>query len=188
MRRHCMVAHSSDMQDLSHHTIPKHLQDTALPLPLCHYSSIPRSITLESSLSCLINTDRIITIYMHHYCCMVAHSFDMQYPSPHTIPRHLQDTALPSSFAITLILLNAQHWTHHYHAISTPTDSLPHTGTITVTLELLHLHSSTSGSAVSHGYYRQIRLIAVDPDLRLRPRPFLTTLPCTALGYQRLPL
>jgi hypothetical protein len=92
-----MVAHSSDMQDLSQHMIPRHLQDTALPLPLCHYSSIPRSITLESSSSCLINANRLITAYMHHYRCIVAHSLDMQVSSPHMILRHLQDTALPVS-------------------------------------------------------------------------------------------
>jgi hypothetical protein len=38
-----------------------------------------------------------------------------------------------------------------------------------------------SGAAVSYGYYRQIMPIAVDPDPTLRP--FLTALPCTALGY-----
>jgi hypothetical protein len=35
-------------------------------------------------------------------------------------------------------------------------------------------------------YYKQIRPIADDPDLR--PRLFLAALPCTALGYQRAPL
>jgi len=90
-----MVAHSSDMQDLSQHMILRHLQDTALPLPLRYYSSIPQSITPESSLSCLINADRLLTAYMHHYHCMVAHRMDMQDPSPHMIPRPLQDTVLP---------------------------------------------------------------------------------------------
>jgi hypothetical protein len=92
-----MVAHSSDMQDLSQHMIPRHLQDTALPVSPCHYSSIPRCITPESSVSCPINADGLHTTYMHHYCCMVAHSLDMQDPLPHTIPRPLQDTALPLS-------------------------------------------------------------------------------------------
>jgi hypothetical protein len=92
-----MVAHSSDIQDLSQHTILGHLQDTALPLPLRHYSSIPQSITPESSSSCLINANGLLTTYMHHYHCMVAHSLDMQDPSPHTILRPLQDTALPVS-------------------------------------------------------------------------------------------
>jgi hypothetical protein len=92
-----MVAHSSDMQDLSQRTILRQLQDTTLPSPLCHHSSIPRSITPESSLSCLINADGLITTYMHHYHCMVAHSLDMHDPSPHTIPRPLLDTALPVS-------------------------------------------------------------------------------------------
>jgi hypothetical protein len=94
---HCMDAHSLDRQDPSLHTIPRHLQDTALPLPLRHYSSIPRSITQESSLACLINADGLLTAYMHHYRCMVSHSLDMQAPSPHTIPRPLQHTALPLS-------------------------------------------------------------------------------------------
>jgi hypothetical protein len=64
----CIVAHSSDMQDLSWHTIPRPIQDTALPLPPCHYSYIGWHTTPESSLSSLVNTDRLITIYMHHYC------------------------------------------------------------------------------------------------------------------------
>jgi hypothetical protein len=35
---------------------------------------------------------------------------------------------------------------------------------------------------VLHGYYKQIRPIGVNPDLT--PRLFLTTLVCTALGYE----
>jgi hypothetical protein len=120
-----MVAHSSDMQDLSQHTISRHLQDTALPLPLCHYS-IPRSITPEEE-SCLINANRLITAYMRHYPCMVAHSLDMQDPSPHMIPRHLQDTALPLSPCHCSYILRS----------TTPDSSLSHhintDGLITIT-------------------------------------------------------
>jgi hypothetical protein len=134
--QHCMVAHSSDMQDLSQHTILRHLQDTTLPLPLCHHSSIPRSITPETSLSCLINADGLITTCMHHYCCMVGHSLDIQDPSLHTIPRHLQDTALPVSLchyssisqcitpeSSVSCLINANgpptvHMHHHHHMVA----------------------------------------------------------------------
>jgi hypothetical protein len=38
---------------------------------------------------------------------------------------------------IAPIFFEAQHQTHHCHTIATPTDSLPHTGTVTVTPELL---------------------------------------------------
>jgi hypothetical protein len=38
-----------------------------------------------------------------------------------------------------------------------------------------------SASEVSHGHYKQIRPIGVDPDPTLRL--FLTALVCTALGY-----
>jgi hypothetical protein len=52
-----MVAHSSDMQDPSPHTILRPLQDTALPLPPCHYSYILRCTTPDSSLPHHINTN-----------------------------------------------------------------------------------------------------------------------------------
>jgi hypothetical protein len=91
----CMVSHSLDRQDPSLHMIPRHLQDTALPVSPCHYSSIPRCITPESSISCPINADGLLTVYMHHHHCMVAHCSDMQDLSRHTIPRHLQDTEVP---------------------------------------------------------------------------------------------
>jgi hypothetical protein len=39
----------------------------------------------------------------------------------------------------------------------------------------------TLTSAVSHGYYKQIRPIGVDPDPT--PTLFLAALVCTALGY-----
>jgi hypothetical protein len=50
---------------------------------------------------------------------------------------------------------------------------------------LFYLHSSTSVSGVSHGYYKQIRPIGVDPDPRLKL--FLAAMVCTALGY-RMPI
>jgi len=59
-----------------------------------------------------------------------------------------------------------------------PRHRLPHFGYIG---RLLYLHGLASGSEVSHGYYRQMRPIGVDPDPR--PRLFLTALVCTALGY-----
>jgi hypothetical protein len=123
---HCMVAHSLDMQDPLPHTILRHLQDTALPVSPCHYSSIPRCITPESSVSCPINADGLLTVYIHHHRCMVVHSLDMQDPLPHTIPRPLQDTALPLSSCHRSYILRC-----------TTLDSLPHTGTITATPELL---------------------------------------------------
>jgi hypothetical protein len=85
------------------------------------------ALTPESSVSCPTNAGGLRTAYMHHYCCMVAHSLDMQDPLPHTIPRPLQDTALRLSPY------------HHSYILrgTTPTDSLPHTGTVTATPELL---------------------------------------------------
>jgi len=46
---------------------------------------------------------------------------------------------------------------------------------------LLYLHSSTLASAVSHGYYKQMRPTGVDPDPTLTL--FLAALVFTALGY-----
>jgi hypothetical protein len=83
---YCMVAHSSDMHDPSWSMIPRHLQNTALPLHPRHYSSIPPGITPDFSLSCLMDINRLVT-----------HSSDMQDLSWCTILRHLQDTALPLS-------------------------------------------------------------------------------------------
>jgi hypothetical protein len=125
-----MVTHSSDMQDLSQHTIPRHLQDTALPVSPCHYSSIPQCITPESSVSCPINADGLLTAYMHHYCCMAAHSLDMQDPLPHTITRPLQDTALPLSPY------------HHSYILrgTTPDSSLSH-------------HSNTDGLVTAYRHH-----------------------------------
>jgi hypothetical protein len=154
---------------------------------------------------------------MHHYCSMVAHSLDMQDPSPHTIPRPLQDTTLPLSpchcscilRCITPDLPLSHHsnaeglvttYRHHYCNTRTapprrqalehntnplsliPRHRLPCFGYIG---RLLYLHSLASGSAVSQGYYKQIRPIGVDPDPR--PRLFLATLVCTTLGY-RMPV
>jgi hypothetical protein len=64
----CMVAHSLDMQDPLLHTIPRPLQDTALPLSPYHCSYILRGTTRDSSLSHHSNTDGLITTYRHHYC------------------------------------------------------------------------------------------------------------------------
>jgi hypothetical protein len=150
---------------------------------------------------------------MHHYHCMVAHSLDMQAPSPHMIPRPLQHTGLPLSPCHCTYILQgttpdsslSHHsntdglittYRHHYcetgtapsrcQALGHNTDPLslipgyqpPRFGYIG---KLLYLHGLASGSAVSHGYYRQIRPIGVDPDPRLRR--FLAALVCTALGY-----
>jgi hypothetical protein len=61
----CMIAHSSDMQDMSQHMIPRHLQDTAFPLYHHHYSSTPLGITPDSSASCLKDAEGLIPAYMH---------------------------------------------------------------------------------------------------------------------------
>jgi hypothetical protein len=79
-----------------------------------------------------MDTDRLITTYMHHY-----HNTRTT-PSWHHILEHNTDTLSAIS----------GHWRPHFSYIS----------------GLLYLHSSTLGSAVSHGYYRQIRPIAVNPD------------------------
>jgi hypothetical protein len=126
----CMVAHSLDMQDPSLHMILRHLQDTALPVSPCHYSSIPRRITPESSVSCPINADGLLTVYMHQYRCMVAHSLDMQDPLPHTILRPLQDTALPVSPCHCSYILQC----------TTPDSSLSH-------------HSNTDGLVTAYRHH-----------------------------------
>jgi hypothetical protein len=76
-----------------------------------------------------------------------------------------------------------------HHALGHDTDPLPllpgyrppRFGYIST---LLYLHSSTSASAVSHGYYKQIRPIGVDPDPT--PTPFLAALVAqpSAMKYQ----
>jgi hypothetical protein len=72
------------------------------------------------------------------------------------------------------------------HALGHDTDplsllpgyQLPHFGYIG---GLPYLHCSTLASTVSHGYYKQIRPIGVNPDPTLTL--FLATLVCTALSY-----
>jgi hypothetical protein len=181
-----MVAHCSDMQDLSRHTIPRHLQDTEVPLYPRHYSY-----------SSNYYTGLIIpTLYQYRrYQCRIYPSL-----SRHAIPRWLQDTALLLHLAITPLSLDSSRRTHQYqyrwprYCIYAP---IPQHQTRSLTMPgprtryrlprygyigtLLYLHSSTSASAVSHGYYKQIRPTQVNPDPR--PRPFLATLDCTALGY-----
>jgi hypothetical protein len=79
---HCMVPHSSDMQDPSQHMIPRHLQDTTFPLHHHHYSSIPLGTTSDSSSSFLKDAEGLITTYMHlpsitssiHHCMVPRHS------------------------------------------------------------------------------------------------------------------
>jgi hypothetical protein len=96
----CMVAHCSDMQDLSRHTIPRHLQDTEVPLYPQHYSY-----------SSNYYTGLIIPMLyqcQHYQCCI--------YPSlsRRAIPRRLQDTALPLHLAITPLSLDSSCRTHQY--------------------------------------------------------------------------
>jgi hypothetical protein len=104
---------------------------------------IPRTMTPDSSSHHPINTDGLLTAYMHlcydagyrdacktpqcYYIfamtplsletpcqCMVAHCSDIQDLSGHTIPRRLQDTALPLHLAITPLSLDSSHRTHQY--------------------------------------------------------------------------
>jgi hypothetical protein len=108
--------------------------------------------------------------------------------SRHAIPRRLQDTALPLHLAITPLSLNSPRRERHYpyrrpcyriyaliprrrtRSLTTPGPRtqyrLPCYGYIGT---LLCLHSSTSASVVSHGYYKQIRPTGVDPDLTSTP-------------------
>jgi hypothetical protein len=61
--------------------------------------------------------------------CRICHSTRYQ-DTCRTLLYHYLLTIAP-------IFFEAQHWTHHCHTIATLTDSLPHTGTITATPELL---------------------------------------------------
>jgi hypothetical protein len=180
-----MVAHCSDMQDLSRHTILRHLQDTEVSLYPRHYSY-----------SSNYYTGLIIPMlyqYRRYQCCI--------YPSlsRRAIPRWLQDTALPLHLTITPLSLNSSRWTHQYqyqwphyciyapilqyrtHSLTTPGPRtqyrLHRYGYIGT---LLYLHSSTLASVVSHGYYKQMRPTGLNPDPT--PMLFLATLVCTALG------
>jgi hypothetical protein len=111
----------------------------SLPYPLIHHAGL-----------IIINTNGLVTTYMHSY--------------HNTGPTPSQRQALG----------------HDTNPLSLlPRYRLPHFSYIG---RLLYLHSSTSASEVSHGYYKQIRPIRVDPDPT--PRPFLATLVCTALSYE----
>jgi hypothetical protein len=182
---HCMVAHCSDMQDLSRHTILRHLQDTKVPLYPRHYSHSSNYYTGPI----------IPMLYQYRrYQCRIYPSL-----SRRAIPRRLQDTALPLHLTITPLSFNSSRWTHQYQyrwpryciyapiprhrscSLTTPGPRiqyrLPCYGYIGT---LLYLHSSTLASVVSHGYYKQIRPTRVDPDPT--PTLLLAALVCTALG------
>jgi hypothetical protein len=83
----CMVSHCSDMQDLSRHTILRHLQDTEVPLYPRHYSYSSNYYT------------GLIIPMLYQYRRYQCHI----YPSLSrcAIPRRLQDAALPLHLAIT---------------------------------------------------------------------------------------
>jgi hypothetical protein len=132
----CMVAHSSNMQDLSQHTIPRHLQDTT-----CHYlfAITPLFEALRQShqyhalsrpTDSLLHTCTITAVWLPiAWTCKIHHCTQYRDPYRTLLYQYL--------LAIVLIFFDAQHQTHHYHTIATPTDSLPHTGTITATPEQL---------------------------------------------------
>jgi hypothetical protein len=95
-----MVAHCSDMQDLSQHTIPRHLQDTEVPLYPRHYSY-----------SSNYYTGLIIPML---YQCRSYQGRIYPSLSKHAIPRRLRDTALPLHLAITPLSLTSSCRTHQY--------------------------------------------------------------------------
>jgi hypothetical protein len=85
---------------------------------------------LSMSMDSLLHTCTIAAVWLAiAWICRIHHR--TQYRDPYGTPLYHY------LLAIAPIFFEAQHWTHHYHIISTLTDSLPHTGTITVTLELL---------------------------------------------------
>jgi hypothetical protein len=114
--RRCMVSHFSDMQDLSQHTILRHLQDTEVPLYPCHYS--------YSSNYC---TGLIIPT-PYQYRCYQCHIYPSL--SRGTIPRRLQDTAVPSHPRYDSPI---PRFTMPGSSLSIPTALLPHIRTHTAT-------------------------------------------------------
>jgi hypothetical protein len=83
---------------------------------------------------------------------MVAHSSDMQAPSPHTIPRHLRTAYHPHLLTNTPLFLAALHRTHHYHTHEIPTDSFAHTSTSSALLPPFTMtHHSGSGIVPRYG-------------------------------------
>jgi hypothetical protein len=165
----CMVAHCSDMQDPSRHTILRQLQDTEVPLYPRHYSYSSNYYT------------GLIIPMLYQCRCYQGRIYPSL--SRHAISRRLQHTALPLHLAITPLSLSSSCRTHQYQyrwpryhiyapipqhrtrSLTTPGPRiqyrLPCYGYIGT---LLYLHRSASASAVSHGYYKQMRPTGLDPD------------------------
>jgi hypothetical protein len=120
----CMVAQYSDVQDLSRHTIPRHLQDTAVPLYPHHYS-----YSLNYYTGCIISLP---------YQCRCYHYRIYAPLSQCQMPRQLQDATLPlhpryDSPTLQFTVLGS--------SLSISTASLPHICTHTTTPDLL-LHNA----------------------------------------------
>jgi hypothetical protein len=98
MANWCMVAHCSNMQDLSRRTIPRHLQDTALPLHPCYGSPISRFTMPGASFS-------IPTASLPHICTHTA--------TPHPLPHY----ARPQDMIPTAPL-----WIYWHTAVSAQLD------------------------------------------------------------------
>jgi len=142
----CIVAHCSNIQDLSWCTIPRHLQDTAVPLHPRHYSyssnyytgliitphyysPIPQLTTPGSSLSILMAS-------LLHICTNIMtpdplpHNTRLQNTMPTLFPL-FQDTDHPVLVILTdCSICTAQHQQLWFH-MATTSRSGPSESTLT---------------------------------------------------------
>jgi hypothetical protein len=125
----CRICHSTRYRD-TYRTPLCHSLFAITPLFLdalhrshqCHALSMPTDS--------LLHTCTITAVWLPiTWTCRIH--YRTRYRDPYRTPLyHYLLTTTP-------IFFEAQHRTHHCHTIATPTDSLPHTGTITATPELL---------------------------------------------------